>query len=101
LTIKIGDYAFDGPFGSTDSIENKSGIYAILHYKEGEYYLLDIGESSQIKKELEEHDRKEWEKNSNGAIEYSVIYTPKLWKDDRKEIETRIRATYMPPLGEN
>ena len=101
MTVKIGDYDFDGPFSSTDSIENKSGIYAILHYKEGKCYLLDIGESSRIKKEIEERDRKEWEKNSNGVIEYSVIYTPKLWKDDRKEIETKIRATYMPPYGEN
>jgi hypothetical protein len=97
LTIKIGDYDFDGPFSSTDSIENKSGIYAILHYKEGKFYLLDIGESSRIKKEIEEYDRKEWEKKSNGVIEYSVFYTPKLWKDDRKEIEIKIRATYMPP----
>ena len=97
LTIKIGDYDFDGPFSSTDSIENKSGIYAILHYKEGKFYLLDIGESSRMKKEIEKHDRKEWEKNSNAVIEYSVFYTPKLWKDDRKEIEIKIRATYMPP----
>jgi hypothetical protein len=95
LTIKIGDYDFDGPFGSTESIENKSGIYAILHYKEGKFYLLDIGESSRVKKEIEGHDIKEWEKNSNGVIEYSVFYTPKLWKDDRREIETKIRATYM------
>jgi hypothetical protein len=73
LTIKIGDYDFDGPFSSTDSIENKSGIYAILHYKQGKFNLLDIGESSRIKKEIEEHDRKEWEKKSNGAIEYSVF----------------------------
>ena len=97
MTVKIGDYNFDGPYRSTDSIENKSGIYAILHYKEGKYYLLDIGESSRIKKELEEHDRKEWEKNSKGSIEYSVIYTPNLWKNDRKEIEAKIRATYNPP----
>ena len=90
MTVKIGDYDFDGPFSSTDSIENKSGLYAILHYKEGKYYLLDIGESSRIKKEIEDRDRKEWEKSSNGVIEYSVIYTPKLWKDDRKEIETKI-----------
>jgi hypothetical protein len=101
LTVKIGDYAFDGPFESTDSIENKSGIYAVLHYKEGKCYLLDVAESSRMKKEIEEHDRKEWEKNSKSAIEYSVYYTPRLRKDDRKEIATKIRAAYMPPCGKN
>lgn len=101
MTVKIGDYAFDGPFKSTDSIEDKSGIYAVLHYKEGKCCLLDIGESSKMKKEIEEHDRKEWEKNSEGAIEYSVYYTPKLKEDDRKEIETKIRSAYRPPCGKN
>ena len=101
MTVKIGDYAFDGPFNSADSIEDKSGIYAVLHYKEGKCYLLDIGESSQMKKVIEEHDRKEWEKNSDGAIEYSVYYTPELKEDDRKEIEAKIRATYRPPCGKS
>jgi hypothetical protein len=62
---------------------------------------LDIGESSQIKKGIEKHDKKEWKKNSEGAIEYSVYYTPKLKKDDRKEIEEKIRASYRPPCGNN
>jgi hypothetical protein len=101
LNVKISDYAFDGPFKSTDSIEDKSGIYAVLHYKEGKCYLLNIGESSQIKKGIEEHDRKEWEKTSEGAIEYSVYYTPELKEDDRKEIEAKIRITYRPPCGKN
>jgi hypothetical protein len=101
LTVKIGDYAFDGPFKSTDYIEDKSGIYAVLHYKEGKCYLLDIGESSQMKKGIEEHDRNDWEKNSNSEIEYSVYYTPRLRKNDRKEIEAEIRDTYQPPCGRN
>jgi len=101
LTVNIGDYTFDGPFKSTDSLENKSGVYAILHYKEGKYYLLDIGESSRMKKGIEEHDRKEWKKNSKGEIEYSVYYTPKLKRNDRKEIEAEIRDTYRPPCGKS
>jgi len=102
LTVKIGGYDFDGPFKSTDPIEDKSGIYAVLHYKEGKCYLLDVGESSEMKKRLEDHDRKEcWEKNSEGAIEYSVYYTPELKEEERKEIETKIRAKYIPPCGKS
>ena len=101
MTVEIGEYAFNGPFKSTDSIKEKAGIYAVLHYKKGKCYLLDIGESSQIKKGIEEHDKKEWEKNSKGVIEYSVYYTPKLNEVDRKEIEAKIRAAYRPPCGNN
>jgi hypothetical protein len=94
LTVKIGDYDFIGPFESTDAIKDKPGVYAVLHFKEGDYYLLDVGESSQIKNEIEEHDKEEWEENSEGEIEYSVFYTPRLEKDDRKEIEEKIRVMY-------
>lgn len=94
MTVKIGDYDFEGPFESTAAIEDKPGIYAVLHFKEGDYYLLDVGESSQIKNEIEEHDREEWENNSKGKIEYSAFYTPRLEEDDRREIEERIRMMY-------
>jgi hypothetical protein len=103
LTVKIGEHDFDGPFESTDSIEDKSGVYAVIHQKEGERYLLDVGESSEMKKRLEDHDRKEcWKKNSKGAIiEYSVYYTPKLDEKARKEIEAKIRTRYSPPCGKS
>jgi hypothetical protein len=103
LTVKIGEHDFDGPFESTDSIEDKSGVYAVLHKKEGKRYLLDVGESSEMKKRLENHDRKEcWKKNSKGAIiEYSVYYTPKLDEKARKEIEAKIRTRYSPPCGKS
>jgi hypothetical protein len=101
LTIKIGDYNFAGPFDSTHSIEDKSGIYAIINYKEGKYYLLDVGESAQMKKTIEEQDREEWKKHSESAIMYSVRYTPDLKEDERKEIEAKIRATYIPPYGKS
>jgi hypothetical protein len=101
LTVKIGSYNFDGPFRSTDPIEDKSGIYAVLHYKDGKCYLLDLGESSKMKTEIEEKTVKEWEKKSEGKIDFSVYYTPKLKADDRKEIEAKIRSTYLPLSGKS
>ena len=101
MTVKIGDYNFAGPFNSTDSIEDKSGIFAVLHYREGKCYLLDVGESKQMKKTIEKHSKEEWKKRSESAIEYSVYYTPDLKKEDRKEIEEKIRATYIPTYGKS
>ena len=101
MTVKIGSYNFDGPFRSTDSIKDKSGIYAVLHYKDGKCYLLDVDESSKMKTEIEEHNKKEWEKKSEGQIDFSVYYTPKLEADDRKEIKAEIRSAYLPPCGKS
>lgn len=101
MTVKIGDYNFAGPFDSTDSIEDKSGIYAVLNYKDGKCYVLDVGESAQMKKTIEDHDREEWKKRSESKIEYSVYYTPDLKEAERQEIEAKIRATYIPPYGKS
>ena len=101
MTIKIGDYNFAGPFDSTESIEDKSGIYAIINYKEGKYYLLDVGESAQMKKTIEEQNKEEWKTHSENTIMYSVRYTPDLKEAERKEIKAKISAKYIPTYGKN
>ena len=35
MTIKIGDYSFEGPYSSPESFEEKSGVYAIHCKREG------------------------------------------------------------------
>ncbi len=100
LTVKIGNYNFEGPFESTDPVKDKSGLFAVLYKKEDKHYLIDIEESSKIKEKLDNHNRSKcWKKQSDGEIEYSVLYTPKLKEKDRKEIESKIRARYIPPCG--
>ena len=99
--VKIGDYTFDGPYASMDRIEDRSGVYAVLCRKEDGYYLIDIGESAQVKTRLDTHDRKDcWKRNCQGTLTYAVYYTPHLQQPGRMEIEQKLRAQYRPPCGE-
>jgi len=100
MDIEIGDYTFNGPYRSTDSIEDKSGVYAVICIVGNKGYLLDVGESAQVKTRLDTHDRRDcWEKNCPGALTYSVKYTPNLKQEARQEIEQKIRDQFNPPCG--
>lgn len=47
MGIKIGNYGFDGPFSSTDSLMSQSGVYSILgrHDELQRWTVMDIGEA--------------------------------------------------------
>lgn len=101
MSITIGNYTFDGPFTSTDKLEDKSGVYAIICSSEGKNYVIDIGESAQVKTRIENHDRAEcWKKNCNGTLKVAVYYTPNKQQTGRKEIEQELRDKYDPPCGD-
>lgn len=100
MAITIGNYSFEGPYNSTDRLENKSGVYAIHCFKDDKYYLIDVGESSEVKDRIDNHDRSEcWKKNCTGQLTVSVYYTPRLQQAGRKEIEGELRDKYNPPCG--
>ena len=100
MSIAVGNYSFEGPYTSTDKLENKSGVYAIHCYLDGKYYLIDIGESSEVKNRVENHDRKEcWGKNCKGTLTVSVYYTPGLQQQGRINVEQELRQQYDPICG--
>ncbi len=101
MAITVGNYSFEGPYTSTDRLEEKSGVYAIHCNVGDKYYLIDIGESSGVKTRIENHDRKDcWTKNCNGTLTVSVYYTPNLQQPGRKLVEQELRNLYNPVCGE-
>ena len=101
MTITLGKYTFEGPFTSLDSLENRSGIYAIHCMIESKHALVDVGESATIHDRVAGHDRNKcWDRNCPGSLAYSVFYTPYLDQSRRMQIEQEIRGKYNPPCGE-
>ena len=47
MSITIGNYSFEGPFGNTADLRNNSGVYAILSRRTNadRYTVIDIGEA--------------------------------------------------------
>jgi hypothetical protein len=102
MSITIGEYSFEGPYRSTEMLQDRSGVYVILDKRvDGYYYILDVGESAQVKTRVETHDRKDcWRRNCKGTLYVAVLYTPNLQQPGRSKIEQEIRQQYNPPCGE-
>jgi len=102
MSITIAGYSFEGPYSSTDSLEDRSGVYAILCKKDNSNYsLVDVGESATVKTRVETHERKScWSRNCNSTLTVAVLYTPYQQQSGRVEIEQKIRSTYDLPCGD-
>ncbi len=101
MTIPIGRRLFQGPYLSADSLEDRSGVYAILDQRrDGKYYVIDIGESKAVKTRVESHDRANcWTKNQMGILAVAVFYTPHQQQAGRTAIEQELRSQYSPVCG--
>jgi len=101
MSIKIGKYTFEGPYSTTDSLEDKSGVYLIVCKNNEKYNPIDLGESATVKSRVESHDRKScWTRNCSSTLMVAVLYTPNLQQGGRQEIEQDIRNQFNFPCGE-
>lgn len=100
--INIAQYSFEGPYPSTSSLEDRSGVYAILDKRQdGNTYLLDCGESATVKTRVGSHDRAPcWTKNQQGTLQVAVYYTPTLQQLGRKLVEQSIRSQFPGLCGD-
>jgi hypothetical protein len=100
MSIKLGNYYFE-PHETAATLQDKSGVYAILCLIGKEYKVIDIGESSQVKTRIEGHDREScWKKHCNGTLIIAVHYTPNIQQAGRREIEQELRRLFRPVCGE-
>jgi len=101
MSIEISGFLFDGPYSTTDNLNNRSGVYAILcKNNDDTYRLIDVGESAQVKSRVENHDRKAcWGDNCHSALSVAVHYTPHLQQTGRMEVEQKIRGQFKLPCG--
>lgn len=100
--IKIAQYSFEGPYPSTSSLEDRSGVYAILDKRQdGISYLIDCGESATVKTRVESHDRSPcWTRNQQGTLHVAVYYTPTMQQLARKQVEQSIRSQFTGLCGD-
>jgi hypothetical protein len=97
MGMKVSGYTFEGPFNSTNELKNESGVYVILTEDGGNWKLLDCGETSSVKHEVEDHLRKDcWEKHAFGRIAYIAKYSE---EKGRRMIVNEIRQEHSLPCG--
>ena len=95
MSLTIVGRNFQGPFSSTSSLEDKSGVYVIVTRRNSseKYTIVDVGESATVKTRVANHDRSNcWSRNNLDKLAVSVCYTPNLGQPGRKELEQEIRG---------
>lgn len=102
MSIPLSGYEFRGLYPSAESLQDSSGVYAVLtQLDDGKFRVLDVGESATVRSRVENHDRAEsWLEHVVNGIHYAVYYTHGLQQSGRMEIEQELRAIYNPPCGE-
>jgi len=53
MSILIGRYEFDGPYENVADLEDKPGLYAVLHYENDEYELVHVAQAENIRDRIE------------------------------------------------
>ena len=77
MSIKIGNYEFEGPFRATADLRNQSGVYAILgwNFVNGKWKVIDIGWSKHVRSRVENHDREDyWKKQNYATLNCAAYY---------------------------
>lgn len=101
MSVQIANYNFEGPYTNIDSLADLSGVYVVLDQRSNGLFVLDVGESSEVRTRIANHDRKGcWTSNSSGIVKVAVHYTPGLHQSGRQTIEQQLRQQYRPTCGD-
>jgi hypothetical protein len=75
-----------------DKIEDYPGLYSVLCYCDGEYCMIDIGQSDDLKSAVGNNAREEfWHQNCAGNLLVSVFYTFDMKEPEIRQLELEIR----------
>lgn len=89
-------YLFEGPFYSTSSLENKQGLFALFCDDMLNLKLIDIGESEDIRKEVDKiTGNNKLNRKCKFVIKYVQFLTGSMGRSERKKIENDIRSYYL------
>lgn len=99
MSIQIGNYHADGPFGNVSGLLARSGVYVILGRgsQAANWNVVDVGESGNLQDRVANHDRTLcWQGQGHAELAVAAIYADEA---NRELIERQLRAQFDPPCG--
>ena len=100
MSINIGNYNFEGPYTSTTSLKNQSGVYVILgrNSQNQNWNVLDVGESARVKDRVDNHDRSDcWKRQGYSTLAAAAYYCN---EQQRMRVEQELRNQFNLPCGD-
>jgi hypothetical protein len=74
MGIFIGKYEFDGPYYNVNDLEEKEGLYAVLHCDGNDYELIHLAHADNVRERIELVPTPE---NPKGNVLLAAFYTPR------------------------
>lgn len=99
MSIQIGNYHAEGPFGNAGSLLARSGVYVILGRASQvlNWNVVDVGEAGDLQQRVSCHDRAPcWRGQGHAELAVAAIYADER---NRMLIERELRQQYAPPCG--
>jgi hypothetical protein len=99
MSIQVGNYHAEGPFGNANALHALSGVYVILGRRsvQSGWIVLDVGESKNIRDRVNNHDRApEWQRQGHAELAIAAIYADER---NRMLIERQLRVQFNPMCG--
>ena len=99
MSIQIGNYHAEGPFGNVNGLAARSGVYVILGRQSAQFQwiVVDVGESGDVRDRVGCHDRaSDWRCQGHAELAVAAIYADER---NRMLIERQLRVQFNPPCG--
>lgn len=99
MSIQVGNYHAEGPFGNAQQLLARSGVYVILGraVQTATWQVVDVGESGNVQNRVANHDRApHWGRQGHAELAVAAIYCD---EPNRMVIERQLRGQYNPPCG--
>lgn len=99
MSIQLGNYHAEGPFGNASGLLGQSGVYVILGRsgQASQWIVVDVGESENVQDRVTNHDREPcWRGQRHAELAVAAIYAD---EKNRMLIERQLRVHYDPPCG--
>lgn len=96
MSIVVDDYVFEGPYADHDAIENRPGVFVIHCCNDGDYKVVDVGSSENLRQTLEDDSRRAMlGSRCEGTYTVAVLYSSgeKPYAPDK--VEERIRRRFL------
>lgn len=101
--LTIGGKSFACVKLSEADFKDVAAIYVVICVDaQGQWTVLDVGQSGQVGTRIDDHDRRDcWTRNCKNNIWVCVHTMPssRFTKQDREQLESQLRTQYKPVCG--
>ena len=95
MSFKLVKLTFEGPYRFYSDLKDEPGIYVIIDDGFVDQWIIDVGESDQVRSRIHSHEREGcWNKMCLGGVGIGTLYMPNSTAQQRRKIVATICEEY-------